>query len=414
MTKRAYLVLLLVGITLVFGLATGFALFYRLVYILLLVLAGAFLWSRLSLWRLETQVDRQVKMAQVGDSIGERIRVSNPTWITKAWLEVEDLTDLPGHATGRVLTVPAHSFRSWRIETLCRRRGVYTLGPLRARSGDPFGLFQRERTFPGSRQIVVYPRIVELPTFRIPGSELPGDGIVKMRSLSTTPQVAGIREYLYGDNVNRIHWPSSLRLGKLMSKEFDVGFTTDTWLFLDFQAAVQAEIEEESTDETMVAAAASIAAKFLSMQLPVGLIAHGAERYFLQAQRGAAQMNHILEQLARARAEGTAPLEQALAAEERLFNRFSTLIILTPSSHQEWLTAVQVLQRRRIRVVVVLLDAVSFGGRGTPEHLLGGLAVHGVHSTVVHRGDDLDTALRGIQGSVFPESVAVKERTEWI
>ena len=414
MTRRAYLVLLMAGVTFVFALATGFVLFYRLVYILLLVLVGSFLWSRMIPWRLEARVDRRTEVAQVGDYAEERIRVENRSRIPKVWLEVDDPSDLPGHAAGRVISLSAHSFRSWRVRTLCRRRGVYTVGPLVVRAGDPFGLFQQKRAFLGSRQVVVYPRVVDLPTFRIPSSELVGDGALKMRSLSTTPQASSVREYLSGDGLNRIHWPSTLRLGRLMSKEFDAGFGADTWLLLDFQASVQAEVEEESTDETMVTIASSIASKLLGVQLPVGLIAHGAGRTFLPVQRGTAQVHHILEQLARARAEGTAPLEQVLAAEERLFNRYSTLILLTPSPHEEWLTAVRVLQQRRIRLAVVLLDPSTFGGRGSLEHLLGQLAVQVVPAAVVRRGDDLDTALRRLQGSV-PEAVAAGQgRPSWI
>jgi len=402
------------GLALVFGLATGFVLLYRLVYILLLVLATSFLWSRLTLWRVEASADRRTLRTQVGGYAEERITVRNPTWLTKLWLEVEDLTDLPGHQNVELVTLPARSFRSWLVRTLCSRRGLYTIGPLRVRSGDLFGLFQGQRILPGAHQLLVSPRVVPLPSFRVPGSDLVGDGAVKLRSSAVTPHASGIREYVYGDSAHRIHWPSTLRLGKPMSKEFDIGFTTDTWLFLDFQASVQAETGEDSTDEVMVTIAASVASRLLRAQLPMGVVAHGGERYFLPTQRGVAYLDRILEVLARARADGSVPLEQALAFEERLFNRYSTLIILTPSAHEEWLAAVRVLRQRHIRLAVVLVDALSFGGRESPEPLLKKLGAHGVPSTLVRRGDDLDVALRGIQASVPQGVVSGRERLAWM
>lgn len=232
---------------------------------------------------------------------------------------------------------------------------------------------------------------------------------MRMRTVSTTPQVVGVREYIYGDNVHRIHWPSTLRLGKLMSKEFESGFATDTWLFLDFQASIQAEVREQSTDETMVTIAASIAAKLLRMQLAVGMIAHGSERYFLQAQRGSAQLDRILGELARSRAQGKAPLEQAIAEEERRFNRFSTLIILTPSWHEEWVTAARILQRRGVRIVVVLIDRESFGGTITGDYLSGSLSANGIPYAIIRRGDDLDVALNDIHRAIPRGHVASKE-----
>ncbi len=402
------------GLALVFGLATGFVLLYRLVYILLMVLAVSFLWSRLTLWKVGAQAERRTVKTQVGGYAEERITVRNSTWLTKLWLEVEDLTDLPGHQNVQVLTLPARSFRSWLVRTLCSRRGLYTIGPLRIRSSDLFGLFQGQRILPGARQLLVYPRVVALPSFRVPGSDLVGDGSVRLRTSAVTPQVAGLREYVYGDSAHRIHWPSTLRLGKPMSKEFDIGFTTDTWLFMDFQASVQAETGEDSTDETMVTIAASVASHLLRAQFPMGVVAHGGERYFLPAQRGVAYLDRILEVLARARADGSVPLEQALAAEERVFNRYSTLVILTPSAHEEWLAAVRVLRQRHIRVAVVLVDALSFGGRESPEPLLKKLEALGVPSALVRRGDDLDVALRGFQASVPGGVASGRGRLAWI
>ncbi len=414
MTRRGYLVLLLAGITLASGLATGFALSYRLVYILLLILAASFLWSRVTLWKVQAEAERHTTRTHVGDVADERVWVRNTTWLTKLWLEVEDLSDLPGHSSPRVLHLPARSFRSWKVETLCRRRGLYTLGPLRVRAGDIFGLFRWERAFSGSQQLLVYPKVVDLPSFRVPGSDLMGDGAVKMRTTGVTPQVAGLREYVHGDSAHRIHWPSSLRMGRLMAKEFDIGLTTDVWLFLDLQASVQAENGEESTDETMVTIAASIAARVLRTQLPVGLVGYGAERYFLPSQRGAAYLDRILELLAGSRAGGTVPLEAALAAEERLFTRFSTLVILTPSAHEEWKEAVRVLRQRRIHVAVVLLDASTFGGKWSPERGVSSLAAQGVPSATVRRGDDLDEALKALQGSLPQTAIRERERVAWI
>ncbi|MDP6173008.1 MAG: hypothetical protein QGF09_02440, partial [Rhodospirillales bacterium] len=62
------------------------------------------------------------------------------------------------------------------------------------------------------------------------------------------------------------------------------------------------------------------------------------------------------------KAEGTVPLEEVLALEEQLWGYHSSVVVITPSHRVEWVMALKELVRRRVRVVAVLLDGMSFGG----------------------------------------------------
>ncbi|MEZ4612148.1 MAG: DUF58 domain-containing protein [Caldilineaceae bacterium] len=48
-----------------------------------------------------------------------------------------------------------------------------------------------------------------------------------------TTNAAGVRDYYPGDSLNRIHWPTTARMRRLMTKEFELIPRRDIWLYLD-------------------------------------------------------------------------------------------------------------------------------------------------------------------------------------
>ena len=385
--------LALIAFTLFTGMATGFALFFRLIYILGLTMILGFIWNWFNLLGMEVTIDRRSKRVRVGDEVEERIKVRNRSNLPKPVLEVEDLTDMPGYSNGQAISLPSRGFRSWLSTAKARKRGIYTLGPVRITHTDPFGLFKRERNYGGTDTLLVYPQIHDIPGFSIPSAYLSGESTARRRSQNLTPHAASVREYAFGDSISRIHWNSTARLGKLMSKEFDLGQTSDIWLLVDLHRDVQAGELDESTDEYAVSIAASLARKYLDAQLPAGLIAYGDQRYMLPAETGSGQFDRIMEFLAMSKAEGDTPLEQLLPQEEQLWGYHSSIVIITSSHHFEWITAVKELARRRVKIAVVMLDGQSFGGMFDTMAVVPELYYAGVAPFVVRKGDSIPVAL---------------------
>ena len=402
----------LIVATLYTGMSTGVGMLFRLVYIFGLTTILTYLWNWLSLRWLQVEVDRRSKRVRVGDVVEERIIVRNLSPVPKPMMEVEDLTDLPGYSSGMALSLSGRGFRSWRTASPARKRGAYTMGPVRVVITDAFGLFRRERLFCGTDTLVVYPRTYDLTGFTIPAAYMSGDSTTRKRSLDLTPHAASVRDYSSGDSISRVHWNSTARLGKLMSKEFVHGLASDVWLFLDLHEDVQAGELEESTDEYAVSITASLARKYLMSQLPVGLIAYGDQRYFLPADTGTGQFDRVMEYLAMSKATGTVPLEAALPKEENLWGYHTSLVIITSSHHTEWAQAVRELAKRRVRVAVILVDGGSFGGYFNTLNVVPELYAAGVPPYVVRKGDDIPVALSNLHtspGLLVPQPVEEME-----
>lgn len=409
-------------------------LLFYLAYVLGAVLLAALIWSRISRRGLRIKRVVEPTHAQVGQIVQETIEIDNLSSMRKLWLEVRDRSTLPGHQVGAVVSLKGHGVKRWRVRTRCTHRGLYRLGPTAILTGDPFGLYQVGRLFDATADLLVYPPTVPLASFGLPLGELPGGSVTERRTFQSTPNAAGIREYMPGDPMNRIHWPMSARAQKLMVKEFELDPTADLWLILDLNENVQVDAAEfggsdsaqntapptvtkfagvghediipavqgatstpivldPTTEEYAVTVTASLAQYFLAQGRSVGMIAWGQHKVTLPADRGGRQLNKILRALAVLRAEGTASLGEVLLAESHLFGKQDTLVIVTPSLEEEWLTALQVQLYRITSAAVVLVERGTFGGEGNPLLAVSTLSALNVPTYMVKRDDTIDGAL---------------------
>lgn len=391
--KRLYVILIITGVALYSALATGFTVFYLLLYALIAALGGSLLWGYFNLAGLHISARRQFGLASVGDEVETELYIRNKSPLPKLLLEVRDMQDLPGPATGAVLNLGPFQTIRWTGKARLVRRGAYTLGPVRAYSTDLFGLFRLHRTFGRVQEILVYPAAVDLPLFQLSVAEGLQQGVGQRRSYEVTPSASTLREYVEGDSLRRIHWPSTLRTNKLMVKQFDADMRDQVWIILDLHRNVQAGGEIENTAEVAIAAAASLSWKMLSLERPVGLIAQGDQYYLIPPQRSATVHQRLLGMLATAQAEGTEPLAGVIRRMRSQIGASSSVIIITPSPEPLWVQAMDALVSGRTQTAVVLLDASSFGGTGDTALVQAHLQSKGATTYVVRRGQDLSEAL---------------------
>lgn len=404
-----YGLLILVLLT---GLFTGRAFFFNLAYLLGGLLIISLLWSFTAVRWIGISRRTRARRAQVGRSLDEVFTVTNRAILPKLWLEVRDESDLPGHRASHV--VPALGARSsyrWTVETPCLVRGEFRLGPMSIISGDPFGLFSSPRKLGATSKVIVYPATIPVNKFELPMGVLSGGDAERRRAQFVTTNAAGVREYVYGDSFNRIHWSSSARKDRLMVKEFEIDPQADVWLFVDFSRASLVEAPSvrrmngdgpvipgspaipASTEEYAVVIAASLAQYFVENERALGFVAYVPHREVYQPERGNRQLMHILETLAIARSRSAYSLGQTLSLETPTLTRGTTLVIVTASLDPAWITEAQILSRRGIRPMCVLIDPASFGGSIRTDHTRSMLRLGKIPSILIRQGDDLTAAL---------------------
>ena len=358
---RFILVVVILLVSLAYAVGSGFTLLYRFSYLLALLLVFGFIWSHYILRGINVVVERRFRNSTVGEHIEERISVNNLWLFPKPWFEVEDKTDLPGFQTGRVISLGAKGYRTWLSRVQCTRRGEFTVGPLVATASDPFRIFRLSKTFGKAQRLLVYPAVVELPYFYSPRTRLAGEAPTRRSIPHNTPSASSVREYAPGDNLSRIHWSSTAHTGRLMTKEFDLEPASDMWIVVDMEQSVQAGEGVESTEEYAVTIAASLANKFLSQDVPVGILLSGKDTLIVRSERGQQHLDHLMESLAVVKADGKLGLPESIESNVGRFGTASSLVILTPNPTERLGSVLSQLSSRGIKSSVIILDVASFG-----------------------------------------------------
>ncbi len=421
--RRAWGILLLWIAALAFALASGRDLAYNLLYFVSGVIVTAFLWAWANQHGLELKRATRSQRSQVGKYFEETLELVNRSPWPKLWVEVHDFSDLPGHHVSRVVnSLGRRNTSRWQVRTFSRRRGRYTLGPVTLSSGDPLGIFRFTRELPQTTSLVVTPAVVDIPQFSPPTGYLPGGEAVHRRTPYVTASVSGVRDYAPGDSFNRIHWRSSARTGRLISKEFELDPLADVWIFLDMYEdahAVTPWQEEDSVEplpwlsrraermelppstvEYGVTIAASLANLFLQSDREVGFLSYAEAREIVQPDRGERQLSRLLEILAVIQPRGRLPMAQVLASDGATLARHTTLIVITPSTDNRWVTVLRGLRSRGVHGVGVFLAGRTFGPAPDWPPLLADLQASGMPAYLVKNGDDLPTALSQLASGV--------------
>jgi len=393
---------------------TGLLLYARLAYMGLLLVVGAGIFAVISMRGIRLNRQARILRASMGDVFEEHFEVRNATWPACLWLEIINRSNLPMAGGSRLLTgIGPHQRRFYTARTLLDRRGAFLLGPTSMATGDPFGLFTIRKLVPAKDTLVVLPMTVPITDFPPPPGLLPGGKAIRQRTSDVTPHATGVREYVPGDPMKRIHWPSTAHRGRFMVKEFEQDPQADIWLFLDAQQVVQTSLPEQSVAfsedgwwlrrpnvalprdsfEYGISAAASLASYFLMERRAVGLACAAGKSTVVSAERGERQVNKIMETLAFLQPEGTMPLLGLVTMRAKLLPIGTGVILVTPSTRPELLLAVEDLQRRNLRPVVVLIKAETFGGTGESESIVAGLLRRNVPVCPVSFGDNLSVQL---------------------
>ena len=361
---------------------------YR-VWVFLLVAMGC-LWLLCLIWARSlmhgVSILREIRFAwaQVGDKLEERFTLTNTSLFPALWVEVHDQSTLPGRQAGRVTGINNDSENQWYVKTLCTQRGLYTLGPTNICTGDPFGIYTVTLHDPASRQLMVLPPVVPLPEIEVAPGNRSGDARPRPNMPDRTVSSGSVREYLPGDSLRWIHWPTTARRLKPYIRIFDGTPAGDWRILLDLYHPVQSGEAPDSTQEHAIILAASLTDRGLRLKRSVGLIANCEPFSWVASSGGENQRWVILRALALAQ-DSQKPLNEVLKGIETKVSAETSLIVITCDVNGDWLSGLINLRRKGVVPTVLLLDPTSFSDGPSPSQVVAQLIHAGITHHVVTR-----------------------------
>ncbi len=344
---------------------------------------------------------------QVGDLLEESLTLRNKSVFPVLAMEIEDLSNVPGYDISGVGSINYEGDHSWRKKAVSQRRGKFHLGPTISRITDPLGLFLVTCHYKGQREVLVLPPVLQELGFTLPSGGGQGRVSSRDRSFRETMAIGGVRDYVPGDPMRRIHWALSMRHQHLLIKEFDVERGTDIWLVPDLNREVQAGEGADSTLEYCVVWAASWAWYLIGQGKGVGLYTYGPERILIPPATGSDQLWTIMQVLAQVDCCSGRPVAAVLQELRPFIRRGHSLVVFTPSLSPDWPPMLSQAGAGTAAHAAVLLDPESFQEPDTEEvrraespidAMLSQLARLGIAAHVVHRQEQFELRPTGERG----------------
>lgn len=207
-------------------------------------------------------VDRSLRPRRVFHDAEAHIAlmVHNRSRLPTTSMELEDRAPTTLAARGarmRLGSLPPLATRTMAYRLRGHHRGRFEIGPLTAHLRDPFGLVARRIELPGTSELLVYPRIWVLSD-EVPLGGAASSGRGRTQPLASGEDLAHVRDYVRGDDLRKVHWPTTAHRGKLMIRQPEAPRDPRATVLLDTRAQVHRGLGASSSLETAVSAAASV------------------------------------------------------------------------------------------------------------------------------------------------------------
>lgn len=356
-----YLVAWIFGARALYPVATG----------LVLAVALAVAWVRLSARPPQVRRHGLGRDALEGDDVRVRLEVQTTSPIPPPTLVA---VERAGRLPERIVDL-RYGGGKYVLEHV--RRGRYVFAPVRLTIEDPFALARVHLEKGEPEALVVYPRLVELPELFSEGGTHAQDGRKLLLRRPTGYELHSVREHVEGDSLRTVHWPSTARRGRLMVKELEDAPRDEIVVLLD--ATVPA------TFDLAVRAAGSILRTHVRRSRRCALVVNSAARP-VQTVATPVDWHRAYELLASAEPDGKRPLHALLQAEAGVAARALELVVVT--STVDVALADRLVQRALSRRGSSL---VYVSAEREPQLLR--LQTAGVPIAVVRPGDDLAVKL---------------------
>ena len=329
--------------------------------ILILPVASLFFISNslYSSTKINVKAARELTPARI--AIGETSRItleiSNEGKEKIRFLEVYDELpaeiDVTKNANHLILCLDSGEKLTVSYEISCPRRGRYDIGPLYVRVRDPLGFYFSEETLAPPVQLYVLPEIERLrPTDLGVRQTGPWPGIFHSRRSGVGTEFYGLRRYVPGDELKRIHWKASARMGRLIAIENESEGSTDVVIILDTGNGSNLGTPPRTLLEYGASAAGSLASLLLTLGNRVGLIVHAKDRTWLPRDFGKRHLQRVLNQLAAAEA-GAASLPIGYFGEPLFLGQKAQIILISPLLDRNIIEAIRSLAVKGYNTFVV-------------------------------------------------------------
>jgi uncharacterized protein (DUF58 family) len=306
--------------------------------------------------RLQLEVSRTVTPPRVHAGASSQVTLSVINRGTRRTPVVRVFDPVTGTRGANLLVAPLQpgvpARAAYRLPT--ERRGIVEIGPMVVQVTDPFGLSSATIPAAGASRLTVYPPVHRLASLPSTGGADPHAGLEHHRTLSRGGEdFYALRPYVIGDELRRVHWPSTARHDELLVRQDELPWQGRMTVIVD---NTMGHLHEAGLDLAASVAASVLTAAHQRGNLVRLVFADGTDSGFMA---GNAQLEALLELLAVVALDPEATLRGAIDRAATNVRRGAAVLIsaeLDTNGH----VLLQRLQRTFSTVCSVVVDRSAY------------------------------------------------------
>jgi len=226
-----------------------------------------------------------------------------------------------------------------RLEIVFSARGCYLFHGGKLHGGDFLGLKEKRESFQEFREVVVYPKGVNVGQLEQMLSGFLGDISVRRFIMEDPILTIGTREYTGSESLNRISWKHSARSGELMVKQFDYTVETVVTVVLDINTPSGTPVDFQHV-ENCFSLARSVCQLFKDKHIAFDFVSNGriqtskTQKQRLDQNTRNVSLLDILERLGRSTYQPIETFEETIQDVKWRQDKGQGTIVITPQKDE--------------------------------------------------------------------------------
>ncbi|KAA0543369.1 DUF58 domain-containing protein [Bacillus sp. BGMRC 2118] len=233
-------------------------------------------------------------------------------------------------------------------------RGEHLFTSIRLRTGDLFGLVEKEHRYESKKNYLVYPQYVDLQYRQLENRFDQGSTSSRTKLIRDTTMAVSVREYTPGDRFSWIDWKTSARRDTFMTKEFEQQQSHDVVVFMD-----RTQDQNRVMFEQVVTLSASIVRGIIRHGAQVGFVSNGKERFVAGLRNSESHQQQIFYHLAKVQPDSN-HFATSVESEVTKWQQGLTMIFVTSELSDTFTRTVEYLAHKQYLIIVfVVLPKVN-------------------------------------------------------
>lgn len=237
---------------------------------------------------------------KVGDEIIVEITIERSNKWPLLYLVIEDVVPSAFLRDGlnpskKLLFFVFRQSITYSYRVLVTMRGEHVFQGIILTTGDILGFYRKTETFTNQDYLLVYPSYKMIDKLQLTSMFEVGKHTSALRSHQVDSIVSGVRHYMPGDGLSRIHWKATAKKQEMMTKDFEELKSQDVVIIL--------EQSQSPVFEPMITFVASLSRALLLQGSRVGFLGSHHINEPLIIGKGERQRRKIFYQLAQLKEE---------------------------------------------------------------------------------------------------------------